>query len=162
MRRRGKVLIALAIATPLVLLGGGLAASADQLSAGEDTVVDIAVSSTIGENSGAVEAKQIQQRERDCPGSCLQERTRLCIQDCELAEDCEFDCWGGTVIGREAPGENPTRANRACYSRRVATSAEEKQSVDPPSIISGIDCFKCDREPLNEYPPNSPWYTGDE
>lgn len=161
MTRRGKVLIALVISIPLVLLGGGLAASADQLSAGEDTAADTTVLSNSGDSGGTVEAKRIQQRERDCTALCLQERVRLCEHDCELADDCEFSCWRDSNVGWQASGENATQTNRACFARR-ATWAEEAPSVEPPDPTAGIDCFRCDREPLNEYPPNSPWYTGDE
>ncbi len=167
MRKSGKVAIALAISIPLVLLGGGLAVAADQLPGLQTSVPgDASPSASLGNRlalpcifrAGFTDATRDQAREWCSSGSCSLNQLRNCGEECYLARECPVDCPRVAEGGDAACctyGDSGTRLRGAC-GFRGAPQAETTRSTE----YNG--CSRCDSEPLNEYPPNSPWYTGNQ
>ncbi len=144
MRKSAIVAIALAISIPLVLLGGGLAAAADQLP---------------GLQSGPDDGMSLFTQTRDCPATVLRarDRVRSCDQDCVVGEECLAACPRVTQNQEGAfAGECD---NAAVRPEGTVCFVGGAQAPNTTQSAQYDGCSRCDVEPLNEYPPTSPWYT---
>ncbi len=163
MRKRGKMVIALAISMPLMLLGGGLAVAADQFT-GLQNATEGDWSTILSGGSrlsmpcilraGFTDSTRTQAGEW-CR-VCTQDHDGNCGEECYVAGACPVDCplvAEGESLACCKDG-NTGKEFRECCRFRDAPPVETTQSAG----YSG--CSRCDSEPLNEYPPNSPWYTG--
>lgn len=158
MMRSGRVIFALAVSMTLLLVGAGVVVasmSESQLGATAPEIV-VGGSTFASDVKDVEEMERVQQRQRACRGLSVQDRFRICERDCSMEGECTFDCIRAAAGAEGASGQSRMQAGRSCFAGGVAPVEQEQE--DPRVDIS---CFRCDREPLNEYPPQSPWYTGD-
>lgn len=169
MRRSIKIAIALAVAIPLVLVGGGLLGAADQFGCcrnsdgsalpqlnSERYSVRTLVASACGDCAGDcfVEGRECERNDR-CAAQCINACTSNCIE-----ENCGSNC--GNVFPTQRTG-CLVRCGTIPDDEQVSASDGEPTWWSNGATIDYSDagvCVSCDVAGLNEYPPNSPHYTG--
>ncbi len=170
MTKSTKIAIALAVAIPLVLVGGGFVVAGEQFGCCRD-------------GDGSLLPQFNTQRDRvstllpdvcdDCTGDCsVQSRecakqslcaaqcVSACNSDCVNEEKCGSGC--GRAVGNQA-GACFAQCGKEATEQQVSSSEGETSWWGNDATIDFSDrgsCDSCDVAGLNEYPPTSPHYTG--
>jgi len=141
-----KLTIALAIAIPLLVVGGGLAMAASDAPDFAIGEKEAAPALAVAQLSTAVAVASACD---NCTGPCNGEA--LCGGDCSQpgAGECGGNCAGKTqqCVGSGNCGGNSNGTNRGCGMRLNAAAG------------IGTACPSCDVVGLNEYPTYSPKYS---
>jgi hypothetical protein len=156
MTRTKRLTIALAIALPLLVVGGGLAVAATGAAESEvaapsapslalapvstGTLGDTVSDGCAGQCGSCVNGTA----RGDCTGDCSGVCTDECEGECAIDGECTGDC-GQCVVDR---------AGDCSGAREIARSGCGRQAADSPS--AGYGCGSCDVVGLDEYPANSP------
>lgn len=168
---RGKHLtIALAIALPLLVVGGGLAMAANDtpdlaatqgVSAPSLSVVQLSTSVTSPLACDGCEGAG----DEDCTGTCTGNPGEDCTGVCPNGNGENGVCpnnAGGSCTGdcEQSINQGTTVCPGTCGGIAGTQGGRCGRSIAAPASDDAPWCTSCDSVGFNEYPPNSPKYTG--